>query len=175
MERKTNLTLPSFVWVGGEAAKWPNAAEGETFAAFLCLFGMSGAPKRKIFFLRVRYIDEASGEHTGREVWQKVHRGGNIHQVGGYDPPHLCWMPLSNGFGSMRPRGGRPGKQTQGPEVVVVEADAPLPIGVRAPTPPPSPPHKPSNVAKVAAQPPPEALDVEALGASVATHVRDTC
>ena len=40
VERKTNLTLPSFVWVGGETAKWPNAAEGETVAAFLCLFGM---------------------------------------------------------------------------------------------------------------------------------------
>ena len=26
VERKTNLTLPSFVWVGGETAKWPNAA-----------------------------------------------------------------------------------------------------------------------------------------------------
>ena len=29
MERKANLTLPSYVWVGGETAKWPQAAEGE--------------------------------------------------------------------------------------------------------------------------------------------------
>ena len=45
VERKTNLTLPSYVWVGGETAKWPNAAEGETVAAFLCLFGMYDPPK----------------------------------------------------------------------------------------------------------------------------------
>ena len=51
VERKTNLTLPSFVWVGGETAKWPNAAEGETLAAFLCLFGMGDPPpKGKIIF-----------------------------------------------------------------------------------------------------------------------------
>ena len=50
VDRKTNLTLPSFVWVGGETAKWPNAAEGETVAAFLCLFGMSDPPQRKNIF-----------------------------------------------------------------------------------------------------------------------------
>ena len=52
VERKTNLTLSSFVWVGGETAKWPNATEGETVAAFLCLFGMSNPPppKGKIIF-----------------------------------------------------------------------------------------------------------------------------
>ena len=42
-------------------------------------------------------------------------------------------------------------------------------------TPAPKPSPKPSKVAKVAAQPPPEALDVEALGASVAPHVTDVC
>ena len=50
VERKTNFTLPSFVWVGEETAKWPNAAEGETVTAFLCLFGMSGPPQGKIIF-----------------------------------------------------------------------------------------------------------------------------
>ena len=51
VERKTNLTLPSFVWGGGATAKWPNAAEGATVAAFLCLFGMSDPPpKGKIIF-----------------------------------------------------------------------------------------------------------------------------
>ena len=86
VERKTNLTLPSYVWVGGETAKWPQAAEGETVAAFLCLFGMSDPPQRKSYFLlRVCFLWE--GEYTGREVWQKLHRGGDIHQVGGYDPP----------------------------------------------------------------------------------------
>ena len=75
MERKTNLTLPSYVWVGGETAKWPNAAEGETVAAFLCLFGMSDPPQRKSYFLlRVCFLWE--GEYTGRKVWQKLHRGG---------------------------------------------------------------------------------------------------
>ena len=38
VERKTNLSQPSYFWVGGQTAKWPNAAEGETVAAFLCLF-----------------------------------------------------------------------------------------------------------------------------------------
>ena len=56
--------------------------------------------------------------------------------------------------------------------MVVVEADAP-PTPHRGKGPTPSP--KPWKVAKVAAQPPPEALDVEALGASVATHVTDAC
>ena len=51
VERKTNLTLPSYVWVGAETAKWPNAAEGETVAAFLCLFRMSDPPQRKSYFL----------------------------------------------------------------------------------------------------------------------------
>ena len=50
VDKKTNLTLPSFVWAGGQTAKWPNAAEGETVAAFLCLFGMSDPPQRKFFF-----------------------------------------------------------------------------------------------------------------------------
>ena len=88
VERKTNLTLPSYVWVGGETAKWPNAAEGETVAAFLCLFGMSDPPQRKSYFLlRVCFLWE--GEYTGREVWQKLHRGVGIHHVG-YDPPPFC-------------------------------------------------------------------------------------
>ena len=74
------------------------------------------------------------------------------------------------------PKGGRPGKQTKrGPDVVVVEPDAPPPPRGKGQTPAPKPSPKPSKVAKVAAQPPPEALDVEALGASVATHVTDAC
>ena len=50
LERKTNLTLPSYVWVGGETTKWPNAAKGVTVAAFLCLFWMSDPPQRKNYF-----------------------------------------------------------------------------------------------------------------------------
>ena len=40
--RPTSPSSPMWVW--GETAKWPNAAEGETVAAFLCLFGMSDPP-----------------------------------------------------------------------------------------------------------------------------------
>ena len=91
VERKTNLTLPSYVWVGGETAKWPNAAEGETVAAFLCLFGKSDPPQTKNYFLlRVCFLWE--GGYTGREVWQKLHRGGGgaSTRLGGMTPPHLC-------------------------------------------------------------------------------------
>ena len=59
--------------------------------------------------------------------------------------------------------------------MVVVEPDAPPPHRGKGPTPSPKPSPKPLKVAKVAAQPPPEALDVEALGASAATHVTDAC
>ena len=112
MERKTTLTLFSFVWVGGETAKWLNAAEGETVAAFLCLFGMSDPVQRKKrFLLRVCFIDEASGEYTGREVWQKLHKGGG---GGGHPPswgvrrPNLCVMHPPHGSSCMRPRGEGP-------------------------------------------------------------------
>ena len=91
VERKTNLTLPSYVWAGGERAKWPNAAEGETVAGFLCLFGMSDPPQRKNYcLLRVCFIDEASGEYTGREVWQKLHRGGGDQPGWGVRGPPIC-------------------------------------------------------------------------------------
>ena len=58
----------------------------------------------------------------------------------------------------------------------MVEPDAPPPLRGKGQTPAPKPSPKPSKVAKVAAaQPPHEALGVEALGASVATHVTDAC
>ena len=50
---KTNLTLPSYVWVGGgkPSAHWTKVPEGETLAAFLCLLGMSDCPpRRKSYF-----------------------------------------------------------------------------------------------------------------------------
>ena len=125
VERKSNLTLPSYVWVGGETAKWPNAAAGETVAAFLCLFGMNDPPQRKNYFLlRVCFLWE--GGYTGREVWQKLHRGGGgILQVGGYDPPPSVLGATAEWVRQYAPKGGRLGRQTKrGPEVVVVEADA---------------------------------------------------
>ena len=69
VERKTNLPLPSYVWVWGETVKWPNVAEGEMVATFLCLFGISDPPQRKNYFLlRLCFVDEASGEYPRREV-----------------------------------------------------------------------------------------------------------
>ena len=74
---------PPVCGLGGGTAKWPNVAEGETAAAFFCLFGMSDPPERKNYFLlRLCFVDEASGEYTGRDVWQKLHGGGG-HPPGG--------------------------------------------------------------------------------------------
>ena len=87
-------------------------------------------PQRKDYFLlRVCFIDEASGKCTGREVWQKLHRGGGgMHQVGGYEAPQSVCEATAAGVQSYAPKGGRPTKHTKrGPEVVVVQADAPPP------------------------------------------------
>ena len=75
--------------------------------------------------------------------------------------------PLPNGFGSMHARGkGQESRRSGGLRWwYVVQADAPPPHGGKGPTPSPKPSPRPSKVAKVAARPPPEALDVEALGA----------
>ena len=157
MERKTNLTLPSYVWVGGETAKWPNAAEGETVAAFLCLFGMSDPPQRKSYFLlRVCFLWE--GEYTEREVWQKLHRGGGAStRLVGMTPPLLWWTPLPIGFGSMHPRGeGRESRQSGDLRWWWLSRMPPPPFRGKGQTPAPKPSPKPSKVAKVAAaQPPP--------------------
>ena len=102
--------------------------------------------------------------------------GGGIHQVGGYEAPQSVCDATATWAQSYVLKGGRPTKHTKrGAEVVVTKPDAPPPpLRVRKP---PTPSPKPSKVAKVAAQPPPppKALDVEALGASVATHVTDAC
>ena len=78
--------------------------------------------------------------------------GRGIHQVGGYEAPQSVCDATAAWVQSYAPKGGRPTKHTKrGPEVVVVEPDAPPPPKGKAPTPSP----KPSKVAKVAAQPPP--------------------
>ena len=73
--------------------------------------------------------------------------GGGIHQVGGYEAPQSVCDATAAWVGLYAPKGGSPTKHTKrGPEVVVVEADAPSPLGVRPPPPPPSrgrPPLKP--------------------------------
>ena len=123
----------------GLGGKRPNGRtplhEGETVAAFLCLFGMSGPPRRKNYFLlRGCFIDKASREYTGREVWQELHRGGGIHQVRGYDAPQSVCDATVLWTQPYAPKGGRPTKP--GHEVVVVESYAPptTPKG-KAPTP----------------------------------------
>ena len=172
MERKSNLTLPSYVWVGGEMAKWPNAAEGETVAAFLCLFGMSDPPPTENLFFVEGVFFVGGGVHWEGSVAEAAQGGRGILKVGGYDPPPSVLDATAEWVRQCAPKGGRPGKQTKrGPEVVVVQADAPPPHRGKGPTPSPKPSPKLSKVAKVAAQPPPEALGVEALGASVATLV----
>ena len=148
MERKTNLTLPSYVWVGGETAKWPNAAEGEPVAAFLCLFGMSEPPpKEKLWCASlIKHHGSTLGGKYGRSCTGR----GISTRLGGTRPPNFCATALL--VQSYAPKGGRPTKHTkQGAEVMVVELDAP-------PTPkgkPPTPSLRPSKVAKVAAQSPP--------------------
>ena len=137
VERKTNLTLPFYVWVWGETTKWPHAAEQETVAAFMCLFGMSNPPRERknSFSLRVCLIDEASREYTGREVWQKLHRVWSIHQVGGYEAPQSACDATATWVPSYAPKGGRPTKYTKrGAEVVVVELDAPPTSKGKAPS-----------------------------------------
>ena len=115
---------------------------------------MSHHPQRKNYFLlRVCFIDEASGEYTGREVWQKLHKGEGGHPPGwGAGAPHSVCDATATWVQSYAPKGGRPTKHTKrGAEVVVVEPDAPPGPKGKAPTLSP----KPSKVAKVAAQPPP--------------------
>ena len=90
-------------------------------------------------------------------------------------PPLLWWTPLPIGFSSMHPRGEGRESRRSGDLMWWWLSRMPPPLGGKGQTPAPKPSPKPSKVAKVAAQSPPEALDVEALGASVATHVTDAC
>ena len=84
-------------------------------------------------------------------MWQKLHIGGDIHHVGGYEAPQSVCDANATRVQSYAPKGGRATKHTKrGAEVVVVEPDAPSTPKGKAPTPSP----KPSKVAKVAAQPP---------------------
>ena len=109
MERKTNLTIPSEVCLGGERAKWPNAAEGETVAAFLCLFGMSDPPQgKKNFLLRLCFL--WGGSTPGGKCGRSCTGGGNIHQVGGYDPPPICVGGHCRMGSAVCTQGGKAGK-----------------------------------------------------------------
>ena len=105
-------------------------------------------------------------------MWQRLHRGGDIHQVGGYEAPQSVCEATAAWVQLYAPKGGRPTKHTKrGPEVVVVETDGPPPLRVR---PPPLPEAVEGDEGGGSA-PPPEALDSKALGAGVATLVTDAC
>ena len=122
----------------------------------------------------MRFIDEATGEYIGREVWQKLHRGGGggaSTRLGGTRPPQSVCNATASWAQLYAPKGGRPTKR--GAEVVVAQSEVAPPPSLRVRPRPPPP--KPSKVAKVAAQPPPPALDVGALAATVATRVTDAC
>ena len=104
--------------------------------------------------------------------------GGASTRLVGMTHPLLWWTPLPIGFGSMHPRGEGREKAKRSGDLTWwwLSRMPPPPLRDKGQTPAPKPSPKPSKVAKVAAaQPPHEALDVEALGASVATHVTDAC
>ena len=116
-------------------------------------------------------------KHRGMTLGGKCGRsctgeGGGIHHVGGYETPNLCVMQPPHGSSRMRPRGEGPQSIRSGGLRWWPLSRMPPP-GLKGNAPTHSP--KPAKVAKVAAQPPPEALDVEALGTSVATLLTDTC
>ena len=92
VERKTNLTLLSYVCIGGETAKWPNAAEGETVAAFLCLFGMSDPPQRKSYFLLRVCFFLGGGSIRGGKCGRSCTVGYNVLGRGA-EPPQF-WVLL---------------------------------------------------------------------------------
>ena len=96
VERRTNLTLPSYLWLCGETGKWPNAAEGETLAACLCLFGMRDPPPKK-FFLGCVSLMKHGGSTLGGSVAEAAQGGGGgIHWVGGYEAPQsVCHATAS--------------------------------------------------------------------------------
>ena len=115
MERKSNLTLPSYVWAGKETAKWPNAAEGETVAAFFMFVWDERPPPNEKFFSFEGVFFVGRGSTRGGKCGRSCTRGGTSSRLGGMTPPLLCWRPLPNGFGSMHPRGeGRESRQSGG-------------------------------------------------------------
>ena len=61
-------------------------------------------------------------------MWQKLHKWGDIQQVGGYKAPQSVCDATAAWVQSYAPKGGRHTKHTKrGPEVVDIKADAPPP------------------------------------------------
>ena len=108
------------MWVGGETAKWPNVAQGETDTAFLCLFGMSDPPQLKNYFLmRLCFVDEA--------CIRGVHLAGSVAEAeqgarwGGMTPPPIVRDATASWAQSYAPKGAKPTKR--GSKVVVMESE----------------------------------------------------
>ena len=110
IERKTNLTLPSYVWVGGETAKWPNAAEGETVAAFLCLFGMSDPPPKEILFSFEGVFCFLGGGIWGGKCGRSCTGGGASTRLVGMTPPPFCGGRHCRLGSAVCTQGGKAGK-----------------------------------------------------------------
>ena len=99
--------------------------------------------RKKKILLRVCFIDEASGEYTGREVWQKLHKGGDINHVAGYEAPKsVCdatatceWV---QSYAPMTRGEGPPSIQSGGLGWWSLSRMPPPPLRVRPPPPPPS-------------------------------------
>ena len=157
--------------LGGNRPTGRMPLRGKRLRLFCVCFGCATPPKEK-FFSFEGVFSVGGGVHGGGNVAEAAQGGGTATMLGGMTPPPSVLEATAEWVRQYATKGGRPGKQTKrGPEVVVVELDAPAPERGKGPTPSLKPSPKPSNVAKVAAQPPPEALDVEALGASVAIQV----
>ena len=104
------------------------------------------------------------GVYGEGSVAEAAQGGGALTRLVGMTPPLVWWTPLPNGFGSMHPRGeGRESRRSGDLTWWWLSRMPPPPPRGKGQTPAPKPSAKPSKVAKVAAQPPHEALDVEAL------------
>ena len=112
--------------LGGKRPNGRMPLRGKQLRPLLCLFGVSDPPppqRKNYFLLRPCFVDEASGEYTGREVWQKLHRGGgaSTRWGGEYPPPQTVCDAAASWAQSYAPKGGRSTKR--GHEVVVVDLD----------------------------------------------------
>ena len=75
---------------------------------FVFVWNERPPPKEILFPFEGVFLWE--GEYTGREVWQKLRRGGGIHQVGGYDPPPFCGGRHCRLGSAICTQGGKAGK-----------------------------------------------------------------
>ena len=164
--------------LGGGKGQVAECRRGGNGCGFFVFVWDERPPPKEILFPFEGVFFVGGGVYGEGSVAEAAQGGGASTRLVGMTPPPSVVDATADWVRQYAPKGGRPGKQTKrGPDVVVVGPDAPPPpLRGKGQTPAPKPSPKPSKVAKVAAaQPPHEALDVEALGASVATHVTDAC